>query len=95
VATTIYTVQLDDNGCINHDSVQVRVVDHVTLQAMNDTTICQGDTVRLHVSSNGLKYNWAPANQVLNATAANPDVVTRSNTKYEVTANIGSCMAID
>ena len=95
VITTYYTVQLDDNGCINRDSVQVRVVDHVTLLAMNDTTICQSDTVRLHVQSDGLRYNWTPANQVLNAAAANPDVVTRSNTKYEVTASIGSCKAKD
>jgi len=95
VITTYYTVQLNDNGCINRDSVQVRVVDHVTLLAMKDTTICQGDTVRLHVQSDGLKYNWTPANQVLNATAANPNVVTRSKTNYEVTASIGSCMAKD
>ncbi len=93
VTTTSYTVQLDDNGCLNRDSVKVRVVDHVTLQAMNDTTICQGDTIQLHVLSDGLRYTWTPANQVLNATAANPNVVTRSGTNYEVTANIGSCIA--
>jgi len=93
VTTTYYTVQLDDNGCINRDSVLVRVVDHVTLLAMNDTTICQGDTIHLHVQSNGLKYNWTPANQVLNAAEADPWVVTRFNTNYEVTAGIGSCMA--
>jgi len=95
VTTTSYTVQLDDNGCINRDSVQVRVVDHVTLLAMNDTTICQGDTVRLHVQSDGLKYSWTPAIQILNATTANVDVVTRANTNYEVTASIGSCQAKD
>ena len=56
VTTTTYVVRLDDNGCLNSDSVRVRVVDHVTLTAMNDTTICQGDTIRLHVSSDGLQY---------------------------------------
>ena len=30
--TTTYYVDLDDNGCINHDSVTIHVVDHVTLQ---------------------------------------------------------------
>ncbi|MBO9199623.1 MULTISPECIES: T9SS type B sorting domain-containing protein [Niastella] len=93
--TTTYTVQLDDNGCLNRDSVQVRVVDHVTLLVMNDTTICQGDTAHLHVQSDGLRYNWTPANQVLNATVANPDVVTRVNTIYQVTASIGSCIATE
>jgi gliding motility-associated-like protein len=95
VITTTYTVQLDDNGCLNHDSVKVRVVDHVTLQAMNDTTICQGDTIQLHVQSDGLRYTWMPVNQVLNNTAANPLVVTWFNTSYQVIAGIGSCTATD
>ena len=95
VATTTYTVHLDDNGCLNHDSVKVRVVDHVTLQAMNDTTICQSDTIRLHLQSDGLKYNWTPANQVLNTSVPDPKVVTWFTTNYLVTANIGSCAATD
>jgi gliding motility-associated-like protein len=95
LATITYTVRLDDNGCINQDSVKVRVVDHVTLQAMNDTIICQSDTIRLHLQSNGLKYSWTPANQVLNPAAANPNAVTWFNTSYQVTASIGSCTATD
>lgn len=95
VTTTVYSVNLDDNGCLNHDSVKVRVVNHVSLQVMNDTTICQGDTIHLHIQSDGLKYNWTPANQVLNAAVANPGVVTSSSTSYEVTASIGSCTAAD
>ncbi|OQP50352.1 hypothetical protein A4H97_00470 [Niastella yeongjuensis] len=95
VTTTTYSVQLNDNGCLNSDSVQVRVVDHVTLLAMNDTTICQGDAIHLHIQSDGLQYSWTPAGQVLNATAANPDVVTTTSTNYTVTANIGSCLAKD
>jgi gliding motility-associated-like protein len=93
--TTMYTVHLDDNGCLNHDSVKVRVVDHVTLQAMNDTTICQSDTIRLRLQSDGLKYSWTPASQVLNAAAPNPNVVTWFTTNYQVTASIGSCTATD
>lgn len=94
-ATTTYTVSLNDNGCINNESVTVRVVDHVTLKAMGDTTICQGDTIRLHVSSDGLRYRWTPPNQVSNTTLANPLAVTWLPTSYQVTANIGSCMAQD
>lgn len=95
VTTTTYTVQLDDQGCINHDSVKVRVVDHVTLLAMRDTTICQSDTIRLHVQSDGLKYAWSPAIQTINNTVPNPLVVTWFTTSYEVTASIGSCTAKD
>lgn len=93
--TTTYYVKLDDNGCLNHDSVKVRVVDHVSLQVMNDTTICRGDTIRLHLVSDGLQYSWTPASQVLNPTTSHPLVVTHANTQYEVTARIGSCTARD
>src|SRR5262249_42728113 len=92
-STTTYIVNLDDNGCVNHDSVKVRVVDHVTLRVMNDTTICQDDTIRLHIQSDALKYGWFPVSQVLNPTAANPQVVTSFTTNYQVTASIGSCAA--
>ena len=32
--TTKYYVDLNDNGCLNRDSVVISVVDHVTLSAM-------------------------------------------------------------
>lgn len=92
-STTTYVVRLDDNGCLNSDSVRVRVVDHVTLTAMNDTTICQGDTIRLRVNSDGLQYSWTPVPEVLFPAAANPFVVTHNITSYDVVARIGSCTA--
>lgn len=95
--TTTYHVRLDDNGCINNDSVRVRVVDYVTLQAMPDTIICQTDTVRLRVASDGLQYLWstADAGQILQPTLANPEAITFGTSTYTVVANIGSCSASD
>ncbi len=94
-ATTTYFVDLDDEGCLNRDSVKVRVTDHVSLQAMNDTTICKGDTVLLRIVSDGFKYLWSPAYQVVNPAVKNATVVTQSNTTYQVTASIGGCTATD
>jgi gliding motility-associated-like protein len=91
--TTVYTVHLDDNGCLNTDSVKVRVVDHVSLQVMNDSLICQGDTIRLRTVSDGLHYSWIPASQFVDASVGNPFCVTNANTTYQVTATIGSCSA--
>lgn len=91
--TTRYYVDLEDNGCRNRDSVLVRVVDHVTLQVMNDTTICEGDTIRLHLSSDGLQYAWTPAAQIIDPRVADPLVITPITTRYSVTAIIGSCNA--
>jgi gliding motility-associated-like protein len=90
--TTSYKVQLNDNGCLNTDSVIVRVVDHVTLQAMKDTIICSGDQSRLHVSSDALRYSWAPAAAFLDPTLANAVCITNATTRYTVTASIGSCV---
>ncbi|WP_276484560.1 gliding motility-associated C-terminal domain-containing protein [Paraflavitalea pollutisoli] len=91
--TTKYYVDLDDNGCLNRDSVQVRVVDHVTLQVMDDTLICAGDPIRLHLTSDGLQYAWTPAQQLIDPRAAFPLATTPTTTLYGVTAHIGSCSA--
>jgi gliding motility-associated-like protein len=94
LVTTTYIVQLNDNGCINKDSVRVRVVDHVSLQMMNDTVICQGDTIRLRLVSNGLRYSWSPGALFIDPSLASPLCITNSNTVYQVKASIGSCSAL-
>jgi gliding motility-associated-like protein len=92
-ATTTYTVNLDDNGCLNSEAVLVRVTDRVNLTAMNDTTICSGDTIQLRIASDGFRYSWTPAEQLTDANVANPLAITNAPTTYTVTANIGSCTA--
>jgi gliding motility-associated-like protein len=91
--TTKYYVHLDHEGCLNSDSVIVRVVDHVTLIPMADSTICSGDTIQLRVFSDGLRFSWTPIAQVLNPTAKDPFVTTPLTTNYQVTATIGGCTA--
>jgi gliding motility-associated-like protein len=93
--STTYYADLETDGCTNRDSVKVRVVNFVTLQAMNDTTICSGDTIQLRITSDGLQYNWTPANQLLNASVKNPVAVTPVTTTYNVTAIIGGCSTTD
>jgi gliding motility-associated-like protein len=92
-STTIYSVELNDNGCINRDSLRVRVVNFVTLQTRGDTTICFGDSALLNASTDGLRYNWTPANEV---TAPNNLITTAIPTKvgantYRITSFLGGC----
>lgn len=94
-ATKKYYVTLDDNGCINNDSVRVRVVDFVTLQARNDTTICTTDNVQLNAVSDGLQFSWSPAATLNNPGIINPMATPTGTTTYTVTAKIGSCTATD
>jgi gliding motility-associated-like protein len=92
-STTTYYVDIDDDGCFNRDSVLINVVDHVSLQPMNDTTICQGDAIKLNIVSNGLHYSWTPASQLNDGAAQSPITTTNVNTMYKVNAVIGSCSA--
>jgi gliding motility-associated-like protein len=94
-ATTSYVVELNDNGCINKDTVQVRVVNFVTLQARPDTVICLTDSVQLSASGDGLQYAWSPAATIDNPSSANPKANPASTTTYQVTATIGGCSATD
>jgi gliding motility-associated-like protein len=94
--TTSYFVQLNDQGCINQDTVKVRVVNFVTLNAMADTTICAGDTLRLRASSDGLRFLWSPAATLLDgATTFHPVARPTENTTYTIQAVIGKCNATD
>lgn len=94
--TTWYKVNLNDNGCINNDSVHVRVVDFVTLNAMGDTTICRTDSVQLTAVTDGLQFTWSPS-----ATISNPNILSpyakpiSASTPYTILARIGSCTATD
>jgi gliding motility-associated-like protein len=91
--TTTYYVQLNDQGCINNDSVRIRVVTFVTLIEMDDTTICKTDPVQLVINSNGLQYQWTPVGSVDDATVQNPIAISGNTDTYKVTARIGSCTA--
>ncbi|OSZ80664.1 hypothetical protein CAP36_05265 [Chitinophagaceae bacterium IBVUCB2] len=94
-STTRYYVNLNENGCFARDSVEVRVVGFVTLQAINDTTICQGDEIQLNANSDGLQFNWTPVANLDNPNIINPIATTIDTTRYFITARIGSCTATD
>jgi gliding motility-associated-like protein len=94
--TTDYIVTLNDRGCINNDTVRVRVVDLVTLAAPLDTTICLTDSAVLRPVTDGLYFNWTPAATLDNPIKKNPIAVPVDPiTRYAVTASIGKCNATD
>lgn len=93
--TTWYYVLMNDNGCLNNDSVQVRVVPAVTLFVSADTTICLSDQVQLHAVSDGLSFTWTPSGDLDDPTIKDPVATPTGTTIYSVTATIGSCTATD
>lgn len=89
--TTRYYATLNDNGCTNRDSLDVRVVNAVTLQLMADTTICSGDAIVLRCVSDGLRFSWTPAALLNDPTLQNPMAMVTAQTSFSVTATIGGC----
>jgi gliding motility-associated-like protein len=85
----------DAFGCVGNDSVRVNVVSFVTLEAGNDTTICQTDAITLRPFSDGLYYRWQPAASLNNANIKNPLARPLATTQYSVVASIGKCTAAD
>jgi gliding motility-associated-like protein len=93
--TTWYKVTLDENGCLNTDSVRVRVVDRVSLVVRPDTTFCTGDGVRLGAITDGLQFSWTPNLNLSNPNIVNPIANPSTLTTYQLTAKIGKCSATD
>jgi len=93
--TTWYKITLDENGCVNTDSLRVRVVDRVTLVVRPDTTFCTGDGVQLYATTDGLRFSWTPNLNLSDPNIVNPIANPPGNTTYQLTATIGKCSSTD
>lgn len=93
--TTQYYVSVNDNGCINTDTVNVNVLQFISVKAGLDTGICKTDTFRLRPVSDALSYLWTASTGEKVQSTKNPLVQPLSLTKYVVLANLGKCQAKD
>ncbi|HMK19184.1 MAG TPA: PKD domain-containing protein [Chitinophagaceae bacterium] len=93
--TTVYIVEFNDNGCLNTDSVKVRVITRVNLTASNDTAICAKDPVQLFASTDGLQYAWSPDPTLSNSNILNPIATPSVTTTYQIISRIGGCNATE
>lgn len=90
-ANTIYTVTVTDpNGCVWDTSATVLIDNVVPIaQTMNDTTICNGDTILIY-GTGGQQYNWTPSSSLLNPTDSSTLAFPTQNTTYILEA-INGC----
>jgi gliding motility-associated-like protein len=93
--TTKYVVELNESGCVNTDTVTVRVVPQVTLDAGPDSTICLTDAAVLNPTGDGLRFTWTPAATLNNPNIKRPTATPTATTTYTVLARIGKCNATD
>ncbi|MBI1782610.1 MAG: gliding motility-associated C-terminal domain-containing protein, partial [Sphingobacteriales bacterium] len=86
----------DINGCKDSTTKNV-IVQSLTVDAGNDTTICKNTAYQLNTSVlNGISFTWTPVQYLNNNTIQNPIATINSSQKFYFTANnsIG-CIATD
>jgi gliding motility-associated-like protein len=93
--TTRYIVTVNDNGCINSDSVTVNVLQFIKVDAGLDSVICTTDTFRLSPESQALGYRWSSSSGEIVLPEKYPLVKPLVNTMYYVIANLGKCQDRD
>lgn len=78
------------------DTVYLYIADEIYEKVSNDTAVCVGNSVTLHVTDNSLyTYNWSPAQNLSCATCSTVVVSPAASTKYFVNITMGSCSAED
>ena len=94
--STKYFLKITDAyQCVNNDSVFVNVKQFVSINAGNDTTICETDAIQLKPISDALHYKWMPATSLNNDSIRNPIANPLTTTTYQVIGNIGKCQSND
>ena len=82
VTTTYIVTGTDTNGCVNRDTVIVKVNPLPNLSTSNKT-ICLYDTVALTIS--GAKtYTWSPSGSITCSTCASPKAYPKTTTVYSI-----------
>ena len=89
--TTQYIVTLNENGCISKDTINVNVLDFISVNLGPDTSICRTDSFILKPVSLALQYQWSPATGLSNPNIKNPVARPDTTTTYRVIANLGKC----
>jgi PKD repeat protein len=92
--TTIYTVNVTNNGCSKTDAVTISVTTPPTANAGPDLNLCTGTNVTINASG-GSSYSWTPAQGLSSTTSANPVVTTTTTTTYTLLVSNGACSDAD
>lgn len=97
--TTTYTVTaISENNCVAYDSVTISVINKVTAEVTQDTTVCEGESVNLSVDLgqtgiSGGQVTWI-VDENTRLDQSNFSVTPRSTRSYMVEIYGGTC-AVD
>jgi gliding motility-associated-like protein len=83
-STTLYKVQVTNSeGCVNTDSVLVRVIQRFTVAATPLLYVCRGNIAQLNASGADI-YQWIEGSDLNNTEIANPTTNTTVSQTYKV-----------
>lgn len=83
--TTLVFTTSTSAGCSDKDTVTLTVFPADFLFVSNDTTICPGDSVRLHLTANGVeKFQWSPDFNISDTRSYNPLFWPVANQQYMI-----------
>ncbi|PZP42049.1 MAG: hypothetical protein DI598_17395, partial [Pseudopedobacter saltans] len=91
--TTVYTVVVQDQGCVDSGTVTVNVLDYIDVK-ISDTIACRTDSLTLHPISQGLSFLWTQtsgSDTLNNTTIKNPSLLVSNDNSYHIDANLGKC----
>ncbi|HEY0977750.1 MAG TPA: gliding motility-associated C-terminal domain-containing protein [Flavobacteriales bacterium] len=92
--STLYTVNVSENGCTGSGSVQVDVVTAPVVDLGADLNLCNGDSVQLGTGGAG-NWNWIPTNGLDDATAPAPMASPGNTTEYIAYVTLNGCTDSD
>jgi gliding motility-associated-like protein len=94
-ADTEFIVEIEDvNSCPDYDTIMVRVVESITVDAGPDLEICQGDTVQLSAAGTGI-FQWSNSETLSDAFAPNPKAFPVVTTTYGLKLSGTGCPGLD
>ena len=89
--TTQYKVKVTNQfGCVQYDSITIRVDNKINLQMGPDRIICQGETTTISASGTAAQYSWSPTTGLGSPNSAVSTASPTTTTQYTVTATSGN-----
>lgn len=91
-----YNVVIEDAyGCTDTKQAVVDLNDNLTISTIKQVEVCEGKSVTLTISSNGLRFEWSPLKNINDSKIQTPIVSPSQTTNYVVTATLGVCSKKD
>ena len=86
---------MDAHRCIVDTVLTVRLKEPALIKTIEDTTICEGESVELLTTTNADFISWNPSNDMSDYTARSPVFYPKKTTTYVGTASKDICVSTD